>query len=227
MLEPTTALTAGKQVIEYGFRLVSASAESREAKRYLEQFERELLDLCNLAESTWPQLGKENRYRVQQVICDAKDSIAAVADANQQSLKDLERAGTLKIYTRVRWTLKDNDAIKLCMPRVQMSHASVSRCIGTLEAIAREARANPMRRGEEGTTDGASPRFTNSHSRKGKQLDTERSRGATRGSVNKFTAQRPSTAGAAQALSTSKQRLVVAVDFGMTYTGMISQGTIG
>jgi hypothetical protein len=84
MLEPTTALTAGKQVIEYGFRLVSASAESREAKRYLEQFERELLDLCNLAESTWPQLGKENRYRVQQVICDAKDSIAAVADANQQ-----------------------------------------------------------------------------------------------------------------------------------------------
>ncbi|KIW72501.1 hypothetical protein PV04_00686 [Phialophora macrospora] len=219
MLEPTTALTAGKQVIEYGFRLISASAESREAKRYLEQFERELLDLCRLAESTWPQLGKEDRYRVQQVICDAKESIAAVADANQQSLKDLEKVGTLKIYTRVKWTLKDNDAIKLYMPRVQMSHASVSRCIGTLEAIAREARANHRRRGGERTMDGDSPRFTDGHG-KGKQSDTERSRGATSGFVNNFTAQRPSTAAAAQSSSTSKQRLVVAVDFGMTYTGV-------
>ncbi|EXJ64947.1 hypothetical protein A1O7_01286 [Cladophialophora yegresii CBS 114405] len=219
MVEPTAALTVGKPVIEYGFRLASASAEAREAKRYLEQFERELLDLCDLAESTWPYLSNGDRYRVQQVICDAKDSIAAVADANQQSLKDLERAGTLRIYTRVRWTLKDNDAIKLYMPRVQMSYVSLSRCIGTLEAVTRETRATPLRRDGESITDGDMPRFADDRSKR-KQRVTIRSRGSTSGRAPNFTAQRPSTAAGAQTPSTSKQRLVVAVDFGMTYTGV-------
>ncbi|ETI28896.1 hypothetical protein G647_01348 [Cladophialophora carrionii CBS 160.54] len=136
MTDPTSVLTAGKKIIDYAFRLIAVSAESREAQKYLEQFERELDDLCILARSTWPQLDARRKSRVQRVMVEAREAILAVAEPNQQSLDDVERFGTVTIYRRILWTLRDNDSIKLYMPRVYMSHAEVSREIGILESVA-------------------------------------------------------------------------------------------
>jgi hypothetical protein len=137
-VDPSSAFTAGKKIIDYTFQLISASAESREAAKYLKQFERELDNLCKLRRLTWPHLSKDHKLRVQQRICDARDAIKSVAEPNQQNLDDVERFGTVTIYRRVMWTLRDNDAIKLYMPRVYISYASVLQEVGTLQNVARE-----------------------------------------------------------------------------------------
>ncbi len=138
-MDPGAAFTAGKKIIDYTFQLISASAESREAATYLKQFERELDNLCKLKTFDMGTfLSKSQRMEVQRRICDARDAIACVAEPNRQSQGDVEKFETVTIYRRVLWTLRDNDAIKLYMPRVQISYASVLQEVGALQAVARE-----------------------------------------------------------------------------------------
>jgi hypothetical protein len=139
-MEALGLLGTGKKVIDYVFQLTSASSESREEKKYIEQFESELDELCYLTRLTWPHLDRHEQHRVQRVIFHAEQAIRSIAEPNNASVRDMATFGTVTIYRRVLWTLRDSDAIQRLRPRLEMSHMSVSREITALQSVAQRLR---------------------------------------------------------------------------------------
>jgi hypothetical protein len=128
-MDPTflvSALNNVKKIVDYGFQLKSASAESREAAATLKMVSRDLNELKRLFVQLEDILEPQHQENIRAIICRTNEVIALMAAPNQRSRRDVKRFQTVTIYRRITWTLRDGDEIKKHVPDLAMCQNSLN-----------------------------------------------------------------------------------------------------
>ncbi|KAK4944599.1 general negative regulator of transcription subunit 5 [Elasticomyces elasticus] len=121
-------------LLHYVFHTGSASDEARDAKKYLDTFQRVLGKLCGLARTQWQRTGSNMQDNIKQLLVDAKEAIENVAEPNNRYEHDVEKFGTVTIYRRMIWTVRNIDAVRRGKPQLETSRLQITRMVGELES---------------------------------------------------------------------------------------------
>lgn len=126
-----------KNVIEYGFQLAGVSEESRNAQRLLTIVQGDLNELKRLATELKDTIRPDEQRNVDRIICETNEVIALMAAPNKRSREDVRKHGTITIYRRILWTLRDGKTIKEYNYRLLACQTSLN---GQLTRLGQRAR---------------------------------------------------------------------------------------
>lgn len=119
-------LNSTKKIIEYGFQLKGVSEESRNAKALLDVVQGDLNELKRLATELENAILPEQQRSIDDIICRTNEVIALMAAPNRRSRKDIKEHGTITIWRRITWTLRDGDTIKMYTNRLLACQSSLN-----------------------------------------------------------------------------------------------------
>ena len=141
-------LNSTKNIIEYGFQLKSVSEESRNTKALLDLVQGDLNELKRLATELEDIILPDQQRSIDDIICGTNEVIALMAAPNRRSRKDIKEHGTVTIWRRITWTLKDGDTIKMYTSRLLACQSSLSGQLTSLRMMQASNRRGALGRAE-------------------------------------------------------------------------------
>lgn len=128
-------LKSTKTIIDYGFQLKGVSEESRNAKAVLEVVQGDLNELKRLANELKDVILSDQQRSIDDIIWRTNEVIALMAAPIKRSRKDVEEHGTVTIWRRITWTIKDGDTIKMYSGRLAVCQNSLNGQLVSLRAM--------------------------------------------------------------------------------------------
>lgn len=119
-----TIINGIKNIVFYSFQLKAVSDASRNAKATLERVERDLTILRRQAKAQWKKLSADQQHDISQLICDTNEAIYRVAKPIRYTERNVEDYGTVTLYRRVVWTVRDGDEVKSGLEQLNTFHQS-------------------------------------------------------------------------------------------------------
>jgi hypothetical protein len=144
-----SAVNNTKKLIDYGFQLKGVSEESRNAQEVLRVIQHDLNELKRLATELEDTISTDEQRNIDDIVCQTNGVIALIAAPNRRSRKDVTEHGTVTIYRRIMWTLRDGDTIKMYYGRLLACQSSLN---GQLTALRTKQALNvALSRGTHGS----------------------------------------------------------------------------
>lgn len=128
-------LNTSMKIIEYGFQLKGVSEESRNAKAVLDVIQSDLNDLKRLTIELQDVIPPDRRRSIDDIIWRTNEVITLMAAPNKRSRKDIEQYGTVTIWRRITWTIRDGNTVKMYLPRLLACQTSLNGQLVSLRAM--------------------------------------------------------------------------------------------
>ena len=129
------ALNSTKKIVEYVFQLKGVSEESRNAKAHLDRVQSDLNQLKRLANELNDFILPDWRRDIDDIICETNEVITLMATPNRRSRKDVKEHGTVTIWRRITWTMRDGATIQMYVNRLLACHTSLQGQLAPLRTM--------------------------------------------------------------------------------------------